>query len=418
MSGTQKKIAREAADWVARMHFEECSDATLAALTAWMETSEAHAQAYATALVLWSEKDDAQESSPLSSRFPLPAAFRKRSLALYAAGLTGLAVAIIAGLIWLPKLSTPMTRYETLIGGQQEVVLADGTDLILKTNTRVSVRLDETQRIVRLNHGEINIEVGEKSNVPLTVVAGDILIRNVGEQLSVSRLNGVVRVVLQGGEEDDLLSGGSENDNMYGGDGNDVYVVENAGDRVYENAGEGHDTVKAAIDYALSPEIESLYLIEDAVTGAGNALANTLNGSNVDNVLSGLGGDDNLFGWGGDDRLLGGYGDDTLVGGAGADTFVFLSTPINGHDHIVDFMHGVDRLAFTGAAYGFAPGHTLTDEEFTVGTTAVGPMAQFVWDATAHRLYFDADGEGGAEAVVLATIDHGAELSKEDVVIS
>jgi transmembrane sensor len=103
------------------------------------------------------------QSSPLSSRFPLPAAFRKRPLALYAAGLTGLAVAIIAGLIWLPKLSTPMTRYETLIGGQQEVVLADGTDLILKTNTRVSVRLAETQRIVRLNHGEINIEVGEKS---------------------------------------------------------------------------------------------------------------------------------------------------------------------------------------------------------------------------------------------------------------
>jgi ferric-dicitrate binding protein FerR (iron transport regulator) len=63
MSGTQNKIAREAADWVARMHFEECSDATLAALTAWMETSEAHAQAYATALVLWSEKNDAQESS-------------------------------------------------------------------------------------------------------------------------------------------------------------------------------------------------------------------------------------------------------------------------------------------------------------------------------------------------------------------
>jgi len=418
MSGTQRKIAREAADWVARMHFEECSDATLAALTAWMEKSEAHAQAYAAALVLWSEKDEAQELTPLGSRFPMPAAFRNRPLAAYGAGLTGLAAAIIAGLIWLPEYNTPMTQYETQVGGRQEVTLADGTDLSLDTNTRVSVRMDKAQRIVRLDHGEINIEVGEKSNVPLTVVAGDILIRDVDAQLSVSRLDGVVRVTVHGGEENDLLSGGSENDSMYGGDGNDTYVVDNVGDRVYENAGEGHDTVKAAIDYALSPEIESLYLIEDAVTGAGNALANTLNGSSLDNVLSGLGGDDSLCGWDGDDRLVGGYGDDTLLGGAGADTFVFLSTPINGHDHIVDFAHGIDRLAFTGAAYGFAPGHMLTEDEFTIGATAVGPMAQFVWDPVGHRLYFDADGEGGAEAVVLATIDHGAEVSKEDFVIS
>ncbi len=416
MSGMQKTITREAADWVVRMHSPDCSEAELSALTEWMETSEAHAQAYATALFLWAERQGTRQ--PFVARgFPFPIPLGNRP-AVYGAGLTGLAVAAVAAALWLPQVGVKGMQYETRAGGRQELTLADGTALSLGTDTRVSVRMDEARRVLTLDHGEIAIEVGEKSEAPLTVVAGDILIRDVGAQLSVSRLNGVVRVTLRGDEENDILDGGGENDIMYGGGGDDIYVVDHDGDRVYENADEGNDTVKAAIDYALAPEIESLYLIEDAVTGTGNALVNNLNGSNHDNVLSGLGGDDNLYGLGGDDTLLGGYGDDRLVGGAGADRFVFLSTPINGCDLIVDFTHGVDQLQFTGAAYGFAPGHALTEAEFTVGTVAFGAVAQFVWDPIGRRLYFDADGEGAGEAVEIAAISNGDAVAKEDFVIT
>ncbi len=56
--------------------------------------------------------------------------------------------------------------------------------------------------------------------------------------------------------------------------------------------------------------------------------------------LRGGDGHDLLIGGDGDDRLDGGNGNDVLIGGAGADTFIFN----RGHDHIVDFEQGIDRI--------------------------------------------------------------------------
>jgi len=400
----------EAADWIARVHAPDCSAAELSNLTGWLETSEAHADAYATAIVLWSERRETMRGPLPAPRSIIPfAAHLRKSKVAWSAGLAGVAAAVAAAFVWLSPLGGPATRYETRAGGRQEVTLSDGTDLRLNPDTLVSVQIDDQKRVLRLDHGEVAIDIGEKSDAPLTVLAGDILIRDVSAQLSVSRLDGVVRVTLRGDEANDLLDGGSDNDAMYGGEGNDTYVVDHAGDRVLEKQGEGNDTVKAAIDYALTPEVETLYLTDGAISGTGNALVNNLNGSDLDNVLSGLDGDDRLCGLG---------GDDTLIGGAGADAFIFSQAPVNGRDTIVDFVHGVDQLMFAGADYGFARGHALTDAEFTLGTAAAGASAQFIWDAASGHLYFDADGDADGEAIELAAIGNGAVVTKEDLVIT
>lgn len=220
---------------------------------------------------------------------------------------------------------------------------------------------------------------------------------------------------LSGGDGDDLLDGGTENDRMSGGAGNDTYYVDHVGDRVLENANEGTDRVYASIDFALWADVEHLTLAGTAVSGTGNGLGNRITGNANANVLSGGHGNDTLAGGLGNDSLWGGAGMDSLSGGGGRDDFVFAAAAGNGSDRISDFVHGFDRLVFSGADYGFSAGHALTAAEFTAGSAAVGLMAQFVWDAGVDHLWWDGDGAGAGAAVDLALIID-AVITRDDLV--
>ena len=66
--------------------------------------------------------------------------------------------------------------------------------------------------------------------------------------------------ILQGGAGNDRLDGGAGADTMAGGLGDDSYFVDDSGDVVTENAGEGTDRVNASINYALGANIENLAL--------------------------------------------------------------------------------------------------------------------------------------------------------------
>jgi len=74
--------------------------------------------------------------------------------------------------------------------------------------------------------------------------------------------------VLSGNSAANTLSGGTGADSLIGGAGDDTYVVDNAGDVVTENAGEGNDTVQSSVAYTLVANVENLVL-----TGAGISTA-------------------------------------------------------------------------------------------------------------------------------------------------
>jgi serralysin len=126
---------------------------------------------------------------------------------------------------------------------------------------------------------------------------------------------------------DDYLVGGTGADAMWGGGGDDTYYIDQAGDLIYEVAGEGYDRVAPSIDYTLpdNAEVELIEAVNLTATVAmnlgGSDFANTIHGNNGNNVLHGYGGNDVLWGFGGDDYLVGGSGNDVMTGGLGNDTY-------------------------------------------------------------------------------------------------
>ena len=132
--------------------------------------------------------------------------------------------------------------------------------------------------------------------------------------------------LLRGNGGSDYLDGGAGSDRMEGGAGTDVFIVDNAGDVVVENANEGdNDLVFASVNYTLSTNVEHLALnaeVTTAIDGTGNELNNDLSGNDAQNTLRGLAGNDTLRGRGGNDTLDGGLGTDQLAGELGNDIYV------------------------------------------------------------------------------------------------
>jgi Ca2+-binding RTX toxin-like protein len=102
-----------------------------------------------------------------------------------------------------------------------------------------------------------------------------------------------------------------------GGAGNDIYVTNTLG-AITENAGNGTDTVRTALNVAaLGLNLENL-----TFTGAGSFAGE---GNELNNVIIGGAGADTLSGLLGDDILMGGAGADRLEGDDGTDMASYLN---------------------------------------------------------------------------------------------
>jgi trimeric autotransporter adhesin len=192
--------------------------------------------------------------------------------------------------------------------------------------------------------------------------------RLVGNSLANTLTGNAAINVLIGGAGDDLLNGLGGADMLYGGSGNDVYIVDNIGDSIGEDAANGSDSVHSSVSYVLQDNVENLQLTgTGTINGLGNGLANNLTGNSKNNVLYGHGGSDVISGdagndtmdggdaadllYGGDgvDLIAGGTGDDVIASGAGADVLMF------NRGHGSDIVNGSnireDILSLSGIKY-------------------------------------------------------------------
>jgi len=118
----------------------------------------------------------------------------------------------------------------------------------------------------------------------------------------------------------------------------------NAATLQYEDGGGGFISYHLSILGGFT--IANGVVIENALGGAGD---DELIGNAADNQLSGGSGNDSLIGGGGSDRLIGGAGDDELTGGEGGDIYVMDFGA--GHDRILDFEVGADRIELGAGVY-------------------------------------------------------------------
>jgi Ca2+-binding RTX toxin-like protein len=235
---------------------------------------------------------------------------------------------------------------------------------------------------------------------------------------------------LTGTSGNDYFDGHGGSDTFKGGKGNDVYVVDSAGDKVIEAAGQGTDTVHASVSHTLATNVEYLMLQgTGAINGTGNASNNLLVGNSGNNTLAGGAGNDRLYGGAGndtldggtgndrlfgqdgndtllggtgDDRLDGGIGRDVLRGGTGKDVFVFNevseSAVGSARDVITDFMRGQDKIDLSAIDAREA---TSANDAFTwFGTKAfTGAAGQLRFNDLGAEVFVqgDVDGDGVAD---------------------
>ena len=77
---------------------------------------------------------------------------------------------------------------------------------------------------------------------------------------------------------------------------------------------------------------------------------------------------------------------------------------------------GEDRIEIKGSNFseGLANG-VLPSSQFVLGTTAGDSDDRFIYDQSEGDLFFDVDGNGGNNPVLLATLSDRANLSASDI---
>jgi hypothetical protein len=168
------------------------------------------------------------------------------------------------------------------------------------------------------------------SNLGLASAFSTLVLQGVNP---ISGIGNSLNNVIYGNTADNIIDGREGLDFMAGGNGNDVYIVDDAGDRVIEEASRGNDTVISRISYTLPDHVENLDLdgsfhgyvnrnssLQAAnINGTGNNLNNKITGNSSKNILDGKGGSDTLIGGKGDDIYIVDSSSDVIseLGGTG-----------------------------------------------------------------------------------------------------
>ena len=204
--GTQAGLQDQAAQWFARLLDSQCPPAERAAFERWRTADPKHAAAYRELELLWKRSAEAVKDPALMAaanralRRDPPTHARRWWFPALAAG-----VALLVAAITLPRwLATPDdpvgTAYATSAGQERSEQLADGSSVLLDTDSEVVVRYSARTRRVDLLRGRAQFSVQGNHAWPFVVHAGNGTVTAVGTQFQVRLDNGATDVALLKGK--------------------------------------------------------------------------------------------------------------------------------------------------------------------------------------------------------------------------
>ena len=194
-------IDAEAAAWVARFDAGEVSARDQAAFQEWLNRSALHREALKDYGALWSEFDTlGQLIGPRTEGQGAPARTEGATVkkaAPWIATAAAAVILIVGGTAYFQPSPAPVIArieqpapaaprfYETAVGGQKKITLADGTAMILNTNSRVNVDFAAGRRDIHLVRGEAYFDVVHDKKRPFTVYANNYVVRDIGTAFDV-----------------------------------------------------------------------------------------------------------------------------------------------------------------------------------------------------------------------------------------
>jgi transmembrane sensor len=195
-------LDEEAADWVVRLNSDQRTQADLDAFGAWLGQGEAQRRAYADSASLWVgvgllADDEAAREILLR---PRPIAVRRPVVSrrwAIAGGFGAAAAAALAAVVAVPTLTARTWR--TRPGEQRRLTLADGSEVLLDTDSELRVSLGRAERVLFLDRGQAFFRVAKDPHRPFRVFAGAEEVRALGTAFGVRRTGQGARVTLEEG---------------------------------------------------------------------------------------------------------------------------------------------------------------------------------------------------------------------------
>lgn len=200
-------LLEEAADLLILLQSGDNPKAASQAITQWRQRSEMHEQAWLCAESVMHSFRQVPGEVGRRTLNQLPRVARRRALQM-------LSMAAIAGPLALALWrNQPWTEwnadFKTATGEQKTFTLADGTHLVLNTDSAVNVFFDAKQRHLQLVYGEIMVTTGhDPMHRPFQVTSKEGSVSPIGTRYSVRQENGGTHVaVFEGAVEITNTSG-------------------------------------------------------------------------------------------------------------------------------------------------------------------------------------------------------------------